>query len=203
MNSWKNEKNSCDFFTPASDLRGLQHRLAHAPIDKVRHADSFFQASVILLLYEKSHEPYILTVLKTETPGYPWSNQVALPGGHMDDTDGDPLETALRELLEELCITPDHLRVAGTMGQFFTIRQTVIECFLALWDNDRSNLRYDPVEISGIMEVPVKSLRDTHESAGFYGRIPDIGELKYPYNGIVIWGVTARMIHFLLEHVII
>lgn len=202
MNSWKNSSNSSDYISAAIDFRQMQSRLACSPSVQAPYMERFFPAGVILLLYEKKRQPYVLTVLKTQTPGYPWSNQIALPGGHMDEKDDTLLETALRELSEELGITRDHLMIAGTMGSFFTIRQTVIECFVALWDGEKSRLRSDPREIARVLEIPVNALRRIHESAGFSGRIPDIDELRYPYDGLVIWGVTARMIHFLLEHVI-
>ncbi|MBS3809427.1 MAG: CoA pyrophosphatase [Desulfobacterales bacterium] len=217
MNTWNSSKNSSPPDTESGfcgmwraerkamttlDARRLEQKLEQAPAMRIPLQDRSFMASVIMLLFEKSGEPYILAVLKTDTHGYPWRNQVALPGGHMEKNDVTPLDTALRELEEELCITPDHLHVTGSMGHFPTIRQTVIECFVALWDGDTNRLKYDPTEISRIIEVPVNTLRYLHESAGFSGRIPDTAELTYPYDNVVIWGVTARMIHFLLEHII-
>lgn len=204
MNLWTagNNRRETLIQTVSLDPIQLRQNLARAPVEHVTRPDPFYLASVILLLYEKGSEPYVLLVLKTETLGYPWSNQVALPGGHMDDQDASSLDTALRELSEELGITSAHLEVAGTMGHFFTIRQTVIECFVAVWDGENPGFRFDDREIARIIEVPLSTLRRIHEDGGFSGRIPDMGELTYPYDGVVIWGVTARMIHFLLEHVI-
>ncbi|MFW6080684.1 MAG: NUDIX hydrolase [Desulfosalsimonas sp.] len=205
MNSWTTGSNSSgerNKQEASLDPMQLRQRLKRAPIESVACPDRFFMASVILLLYEKNSEPWVLTVLKSESRDYPWSNQVALPGGHMDNQDDSPLDTALRELTEELGITPDHLEVTGTMGHFFTIRQTVIECFVAVWDGEKSGFFFDDREIARVIEIPVAALRSIHESGGFSGRIPDMSELTYPYDGVVIWGVTARMIHFLLEHVI-
>lgn len=204
MNLWTagNCRSEPLIHTVSLDPIKLRQNLARAPVEHVSLPDRFYLASVILLLYEKGSEPYVLMVLKTESRGYPWSNQVALPGGHMDDKDATSLDTALRELYEEIGITPAHLEVAGTMGHFFTIRQTVIECFVAVWDGEDQGFGFDDREIARVIEVPVATLRKIHEAGGFSGRIPDMSELTYPYDGVVIWGVTARMIHFLLEHVI-
>ena len=79
-------------------------------------------ASVSLLLFEQN-QPHLLAIQKTDTEGYPWRNQVALPGGHRDRTDGSALDTALRELGEELGILPRQVEMIGSLGRFQTIAQ--------------------------------------------------------------------------------
>ncbi|NOY70407.1 MAG: CoA pyrophosphatase [Deltaproteobacteria bacterium] len=165
-----------------------------APDSNARHF-----ASVVLPVFEKNSILHILAILKADNGGYPWSNQVALPGGHIDKTDTNALFAGLRELKEELGITPPHIIPVGSMGHFQTILNTDIEVFVATWDAYDDEVAFDRKEISEIFHIPLPELADHHASAGFSGRIPPIDELIYPFQGLEIWGVTARILHFFIE----
>lgn len=155
--------------------------------------------SVFLLLYNKTDVPFILAILKANTPGYAWSNQVALPGGHVDETDPSPLEAAYREIEEELCIYRHQVKFVGSMGHFQTIQHKDIEVFVGIWDGRMESVTYDPREISKVLELPVDQFLKSHLSNHFHGRIPGVMELFYPFNDVVVWGVTARIFHYFFE----
>ncbi len=78
----------------------------------------------VFLLMKDTDEREILTILKSDTPGYAWRNQIALPGGHVDEVDKTPLDAAFRELSEELNIRSENITVAGSLGHF---RPLIIE----------------------------------------------------------------------------
>lgn len=163
-------------------------------------------ASVLMPLFEKCGHAHVLAVLKADTEGYPWRNQVALPGGHVDEDDGNTLVTAFRELKEELNIDRDQVEVVGSLGFFQTIRATEIEAFVGVWNGDRSRLRIDPGEISMILEIPLAGLIRTHVESLYAGNRPGVASLVYPTgekkqgDDIVVWGVTAMIFHYFLEH---
>lgn len=166
----------------------------------------FQPAAVLMPLFEKEKEVHLLAVLKADTEGYPWRNQVALPGGHVDRSDENAMMTAYREIKEELNIDASQIEMLGSLGYFQTIRQTEIETFVGVWNGDRSSLRFDPQEISTTLEISLSSLINTHIRSKYQGRRPDVSSLVYPVNedlgdgNIIVWGVTAMMIHFFLEH---
>ena len=58
---------------------------------------------------------------------------------------------------------------------------------------------HDSGEISRVLEIPIGGLVETHVRKKFHGHIPGIPELKYPVNDVVVWGVTARILHHFLE----
>lgn len=154
--------------------------------------------SVFLLLFYNNGELNILTVLKTDNEGYPWRNQVALPGGHVDKEDAGPLEAAYRELEEELKIKKEQVELIGPLGHFQTINQKDLNVFVGIW-KIREAVSFDPAEISRVLEIPLKILVRTHIDSGFHGRIPDVFELLYPFKEVTIWGVTARILHYFIE----
>jgi coenzyme A diphosphatase NUDT7 len=153
---------------------------------------------VFLLLFDRP-DPHILAIQKSDTRGYPWRNQVAFPGGHLEKTDSDPLAAAFRELEEELNISQDQVEFIGSLGHFQTLtKPRDIEAFIGLW-NGRGPVHYDPTEISRILEIPLKTLIQIHQARNYHGDGPDVRELEYPFEKVVIWGATARIIYRFIE----
>jgi 8-oxo-dGTP pyrophosphatase MutT (NUDIX family) len=160
--------------------------------------DRIYKPACVFFLMFDLEEPYILAIQKADSEGYPWRNQVALPGGHLDAEDASPLEGAFRELEEEMDISRDQVEFLGSMGHFQTINHRDIEVFTGLWKAARP-VRHDPAEISRILKIPIRVLVQTHHTKNFHGRIPNIDELRYPFEDVVIWGATARILHHFIE----
>jgi len=159
----------------------------------------FVSTSVFMLIFNRKQVPCLFTVLKADNKGYPWRNQVALPGGHVDEADSSALSAAYREVEEEVRITPDEIEYIGSMGHFQTIQQKDIEVFVGLWEAKGEPVRFDPEEISRTLAPSIPALFRHHLDQKFNGRIPGVGELIYPVGDLVIWGVTARILHYFLE----
>ncbi len=179
--------------TDFSDLRHIiRNAIPPGP------ADNSYQPTCVFLLVFDKNEPHILAIQKSDTEGYPWRNQVALPGGHIDKNDSNAVEAAFRELEEELGITRNQVEFIGSLGHFQTINHKSIEAFTGLW-NGKGPVRHDPKEIARVLEVPLKKLVRTHEMKNFHNRLPDIHDLTYPLEDAVIWGATARILHYFIE----
>jgi len=155
----------------------------------------------VFMLMKDTDEREIITILKSDNPGYAWRNQIALPGGHMDSGDKSPLAAALRELSEELGIRSENVNVAGSLGHFPTINNRDIEAFVGVW-NGEDEICYDKREISDYFEIPLAHFVSNHLAEGYAGRLPSIAELKYPVESHVLWGATARIFHHFLELII-
>ena len=155
-------------------------------------------ASVFLLLFNRS-DPRILAIQKSDTEGYPWRNQVALPGGHLEQTDAGPVEAAFRELEEELKISRDQVEFIGSIGHFQTLtRPRDIEAFIGIW-NGEGPIQYDATEISRILELSLKKIFKIHQVNRYHERRPNRSEIEYPYDDVVIWGATAHIIYCFIE----
>lgn len=154
-------------------------------------------ASVSLLFFGEE-VTHILAILKADRTGYVWRNQVALPGGRIDKNDPDALHTAIRELKEELNISAGNVDYLGSLGHFQTLQDTVIEVFAGIW-NQRDAICFDPGEISKVLKIPVESVISTHVARRLNGRMPGMDELLYPVEDLVIWGVTAKILHHFIE----
>ena len=159
---------------------------------------TIFQPTSVMALFAFKDTLELLFIQKADVEGYPWRNQMAFPGGHMEDQDRCAQETALRELEEEMGISAQNVRVMGSLGHFQTINHKDIEAFTGVW-NTKEEISFDPTEISRVLSIPFAYLTHVHKKKGFAGRLPDIMELTYPYEDVVIWGVTAKILHHLIE----
>ena len=157
-----------------------------------------YRPAAVMGLFLFNAHPSLLFIQKADVEGYPWRNQMAFPGGHKDDTDPDRRETALQELEEEMGIRPENVDVLGPIGHYQTINNRDIKAFVGVW-NQRDTIEFDPTEISRTLKIPLDHLMHQHRSRGYAGRTPDIMELPYPFEDVVVWGVTAKIIHHLLE----
>lgn len=158
---------------------------------------SYRSACVFFLLFGE-REPHLLAIQKSDKEGYPWRNQVALPGGHLDKEDSGPVGAVFRELEEELNITKDQVELLGSMGHFQTINSIDIEVFIGLW-NGKGTIRFDSEEISRVLKIPLLEIIRIHKENKFHGQIPEAQDLLYPFKDVVIWGATARILHYFIE----
>ncbi len=181
----------------ASDLREAVRNGDH-PAPPLEQG---YKEACVFLLVSFEGDPFLLAILKSDTEGYPWRNQMALPGGHVDEEDPSPADAAYRELEEELNLGRGEVEMLGSMGHFQTINCRTIEVFVGVWSGN-GRIECDPGEISKVFRIPLKELLAVHYQRSYHGHIPDIGELLYPYQDVTIWGATARIIHHFIELIV-
>lgn len=151
-------------------------------------------AAVFALLVQRAQTNVLL--IKRCNRGDPWSDQIAFPGGHIDEADDDALAAAFREVDEEVDIPEADITLLGDLGHFQT-RDTKMDlhAFVGWW-NARRPARPHPAEVAEIIEVPVGQLLAHNEDHS--SRIPPDADPVYPTTSGVVWGVTARILTHLL-----
>jgi 8-oxo-dGTP pyrophosphatase MutT (NUDIX family) len=141
------------------------------------------------------------TVLLTQRTAHlsTHSGQVAFPGGKVDDTDRDVIDTALRESQEEVGLAPDQVQVLGTITDYVTGTAFIVTPVVGLV-NPGHTLTPNPDEVASVFEVPLAFLmnpafhrRHALEAEGrrrewFSMPYQDGDEQRF------IWGATAGMI---------
>jgi 8-oxo-dGTP pyrophosphatase MutT (NUDIX family) len=143
--------------------------------------------------------PHLLMIRRADR-GDRWSNHIAFPGGHLDPGES-ALAAAFRETQEEIGVPASDIELLGTLGNFQTNDGKVNVCaFVGLWTPNHPALP-NPAEVAEIVELGLAELTAMHLGLGFAGRsTQEIGwDLTYPITAGNIWGVTARMLHSLLE----
>jgi len=158
-------------------------------------------ASVLLLIYPRGGEEYIVFIRRPETMKH-HKGQISLPGGAQDPTDLDPIHTALREAHEELGIDPDTVEVLGTIPPVYArvsgfVITTVIGRLKEASSAGDLVFTPNPYEVAEVIEVPVSALLDPdnhrieQRTAGDF----TYNIHFYTYSSYEIWGATGRILY--------
>jgi 8-oxo-dGTP pyrophosphatase MutT (NUDIX family) len=161
--------------------------------------DQLRPASVLLLCDPATPGVPLLFVLRSEElrehPG-----QIAFPGGGAETFDADVVATALREAHEELGIQPSSVEVLGLLSSFSTVVSGRWLTPVVGLQREPIDFKTDDFEIAEWFRVDIAELlvaphtvREM-ERNGMRARVH-----YYEASGRVIWGVTASIVHELLE----
>lgn len=156
-------------------------------------------AAVLVPVVGREGEPTILlTERSADLPHH--AGQVSFPGGRVEDTDVDHIDTALRETEEEIGLDRRHVEVIGRLDTYFTRTGFVVTPIVGLV-RPPFDLTPDPVEVASVFEVPLSFVldRSNHErhSREWQNMIRHF--YVFPHPDKYIWGATAGMLVNLAE----
>jgi 8-oxo-dGTP pyrophosphatase MutT (NUDIX family) len=199
---WRHDGN---LIIPVTMLEQLRARLLQVPPDMTEHDDydldpahrpAQFGATpaAVLLPVILRAKPALLLTRRTEKLAR-HSGQVSFPGGRSEAADLTPVQTALRETMEETGIAPGFVTVAGYLDRYRTGTGFDIQPVVGVLAEGFA-LAPDPNEVAEIFEVPLAFLADPanrrRESRVIGGR--DRRFYAFTYGGHEIWGATAAII---------
>lgn len=183
------------FFTPLALHRG-DHDLNP---DFKPQTDELTEAAIVVPLVQR---PEGINVLLTERSKHLRNHpgQVGFPGGRKDPEDADALETALRELHEEIAIEPEQVTILTCLDTYITRTGFKITPVVAELDPQIKPVP-DPSEVEEVFEVPLSFFLDPTNrkvESRFYGG-KDRYFYAYHHEGHYIWGVSAGIVINLIE----
>ena len=157
-------------------------------------------AAVLIPLYERDGEYYVLLTKRTETLVH-HRGQICFPGGAVHHKDRNLQDTALRETFEEIGVPPADVQLLGELDNMGTVTSNfLITPFVGVIPYPCS-FTVSQDEIDELVEVPLASLADEsnyREEEYVIGDNTYTGSI-FDYEGKVIWGATARILKQLLE----
>ena len=170
----------------AHDDYDLAPELGPASVGSVRAA--------VLLPIVARNEPTLLFTRRTETLAK-HSGQISFPGGRSEKDDLSPVETALRETLEETGIGAGFITVAGYLDRYLTGTGFDIQPVVGILA-EGFVLAPDPREVAHVFEVPLAFLLDPgnrrRETRHIGGRERRFYAITWQQHEI--WGATAAII---------
>jgi 8-oxo-dGTP pyrophosphatase MutT (NUDIX family) len=166
------------------------------------------RASVAALIRWPAGDPEVLLMRRAEFAGDRWSGQVSLPGGREDPGDEDLVATAVRETREELGV--DLRATATPLGRLDTIQAVARGRLLPLtiapfvFAEDTPSAIVANHEVAAWFWLPLARAAAgaldgeiAWSEAGASTTLP-----AWHFDGQVIWGLTLKVLHQLVEIVI-
>jgi 8-oxo-dGTP pyrophosphatase MutT (NUDIX family) len=126
------------------------------------------------------------------------AGQPAFPGGAIDDSDGGPVQAALREAAEETGIDPAGVEVLAVLPELYIPRSDFrVTPVLGWWRSPVPVAPGDPAEVAAVIRVPVADL--ARPANRMLVRYPTgQGGFAFRAAGLIIWGFTALLLDRLL-----
>ncbi len=184
-------------------LPGLdaQYEMAHVNREKIRPQDlnpSDYRKSAVLLLLCKKHDSFIIPLTERHDYNGWHSNQISLPGGKFEDSDGTLEQTALRECAEEIGISEGIKTIGQLTPVFIPVSKFMVLPFVGVLTTDEIKYGLNVNEVKSILELPLHDLKDPR-IVKVTAVEPTAGiKFKTPYfdvQGKVVWGATAMILN--------
>jgi 8-oxo-dGTP pyrophosphatase MutT (NUDIX family) len=130
------------------------------------------------------------------------AGQIGLPGGVADPADdSNATTTALRELQEELGISPQRVRIVGQLPEQHQVTTHLSVTPIVGVLDPHTPLTIDQVETTGAFTIPLEAIvtegaiREDRRTSIAHGRTA----YALNYHGHRIWGLTARILKAFAE----
>jgi 8-oxo-dGTP pyrophosphatase MutT (NUDIX family) len=172
--------------------------------DRPVYDDDILRAAVALVLRGRERLDLLL-IKRARSERDPWSGHMALPGGRRDESDASPLDTAIRETLEETDVDlrtgAAHLgRLDAVVPRSVRLPRLVIEPFVFGVPAD-ATARVASREVDAVHWVTLEELRAPGTQGEVEIPLPG-GARSFPcFNvvGEIVWGLTHRILSQFLE----
>ncbi|MGE3856303.1 MAG: CoA pyrophosphatase [Dehalococcoidia bacterium] len=155
-------------------------------------------SAVLLLLHHEADEERLLFQVRSRSLAL-HSGEIGFPGGTRHAQDGTLLDTALREVEEEIGVPRAEVEVFGQLDDALTHSSSYrIRPFAGALAHGPREFALDASEVHELLSIPLDFLRSP-EARGWYpvdrGGVMEATP-AFIYGEYVIWGATARV----LEH---
>ena len=142
-------------------------------------------SAVLIPLFYNQGQYYVLFTERSDEVNF-HKGQVCFPGGTREPSDSSLLQTALREIEEEISLKAKDVEVLGELDDSIALTSNyIISPFVAFIPHPYP-FKADGREIREIFSVPLSFLMD---EANFKQ-----DSYAYEYEGHIIWGATAGIL---------
>ena len=171
-------------------LDDLKSNLSTSINPKIENPGDYRLASILVVIY--GNEPIVVMTEKPKHMKF-HAGEISFPGGKLDSTDSDLLQTALRETSEEIGLTISKEQVIGQLEPVVTLNSKfLILPFISVVD-EISPLSAN-CEVEKIFHIPLEPFLKTA------AKDPDpshniIQEMyTFEYQNQIVWGASARIL---------
>ncbi len=159
------------------------------------------ESAVMLLLHERDGVEHLLFQVRSATMVM-HTGQIGFPGGARSKTDADLLDTALREVEEEIGVPRDQIEVFGRIDDGYTNSSNYrIRPYVGALQPGPRSFTIDEGEVFELLEIPLEWLL-SEDARGWHGT-DNRGTLEaapaFIYGEHAIYGATWRILNQFIE----
>ena len=188
------------------DLPGWEAQKTMSPVSSDRYMkppDDAKQSAVLTLIsHNKDNQLQITFIKRASHPQDPHGGQIGFPGGSMENSDRDLLETAIRECYEELGIKQSNYKILGPLSPIYVfVSNFYLQPYVA-YSNLQLNYNLQESEVAHVIEVPFDNFYngDILKRKDYKTKSTIIKNMPYyDLNQHVLWGATAMITAELLS----
>jgi 8-oxo-dGTP pyrophosphatase MutT (NUDIX family) len=157
-------------------------------------------AAVLILLYPLNGSVYTVLMQRHNYNGV-HGGQISLPGGKMEPSDQNIIQTALREANEETGIDPEGISVIGTLTPLFIPVSNTVVTPVVGWADEKPAFNPQPEEVEFLINANINRFTDPSciRNKPMNIRGEEYIVKYFDYEGYVIWGATAMILHEFLS----
>jgi len=156
-------------------------------------------AAVLILLFPDKGSVHTVFMQRPDYKGV-HGGQISFPGGKKEPSDKDIIQTAIREANEETGVNQEDISVINTLTPLFIPVSNMIVTPVVGWTTRKPAFSHHPDEVVFLFDAEINKLLDPSivrtKPVEIHGEMIDVK--YYDYDGNVIWGATAMMLHELL-----
>ena len=155
------------------------------------------KAAVLALFYPNEFQLVHLLLILRKTYKGVHSNQIAFPGGKVEDEDIDLKATAIRETYEEVGVPAKKVKIIKALSEVYIPPSNFeVQPYLGLYKEPISFVLQHS-EVEATVEVPLTDLMD--DARIFYQSLStsyarNVKVPAFEFNGRTVWGATAMML---------
>lgn len=192
------------------NVQWLRHRFANPPewtpdatVEKpiMVGKNKWIPAAVLVPLVAKTDDDLSLMLTRRAAHLHDHAGQISFPGGRVDLTDSSRIETALREMEEEVGVEREQIEILGTLPEYRTASGYRVTPVVSIV-RPPFTIRTDPFEVAEVFEVPFSYFMTGSNYQRRSGDFHNIGLRSFytiPYKHYMIWGATAAMMRNLFH----
>jgi 8-oxo-dGTP pyrophosphatase MutT (NUDIX family) len=159
------------------------------------------KGAVMIALYPDEGKIYFPLIQRPPYQGI-HGGQVSLPGGKLEDSDDNLIETAIRETFEEIGVKISDNQVLGSLSDLnVTASNFIVKPVISILDRKPEFIR-DPREVEQIFKAEVQHLIHPQTLQEKELTVAQEVRLKAPFFDIeekVVWGATAMILSEFVE----
>lgn len=190
-----------------SPLPGKQAHMIMSPLPvDMRRFEPILQenhrkSGVLILFYPDNGGAFFPLIKRPEYVGF-HSGQVAFPGGKMEITDGNIIQTALREAEEEVGVDRSKVHVLGSLSDLYIPTSNFLVSPVVGFLESRPKFIPEEKEVSRIIQAELPSIFNPEirkQKMLTLGQNINLDTPFYEIDGEMVWGATAMILSELIQ----